>query len=311
MPGCHSTGASHSAYLSFQPCRAIPTGTVCGVRRVPFSAPVKGGVLGGWSVGEGRPVIVLHGGPGVSYEMVDGLMEELSAEFEVATFQQRGLAPSIGTGPFTIAQAVQDIAAVLDHLGWNRAMLVGHSWGGHLAFHAAVAIPERLSGVLSVDPLGAVGDGGEKDFHNEMLARMPEALRARVVELEAREEAGEGTEAEALESLTLVWPSYFARPERVMDLPPVAFSLSANAQLWADMQASLPGLEATLPSIGVPVGVLVGGLSPMPPDEAGLATATRIPAAWSHVEPEAGHFPWFEAPGCVLAAARRLAATSA
>ena len=145
MPGCHSTGASHSAYLSFQPCRAIPTGTVCGVRRVPFSAPVKGGVLGGWSVGEGRPVIVLHGGPGVSYEMVDGLMEELSAEFEVATFQQRGLAPSVGTGPFTIAQAVQDIAAVLDHLGWTRAMLVGHSWGGHLAFHASVAIPVRLS----------------------------------------------------------------------------------------------------------------------------------------------------------------------
>lgn len=304
-------GARHSAYRSFQPCEAISTSTVAGVRRVPFSAPVKGGVLGGWSVGEGRPVIVLHGGPGVSYELVDGLMEELSAGFAVATFQQRGLAPSIEAGPFTIAQAVQDIAAVLDHLGWDRAMLVGHSWGGHLAFHAAVAIPERLCSVLAVDPLGAVGDGGAKDFNAEMLARMPEALRARVAELEAREEAGEGTEAEALESLTLVWPSYFARPERVMDQPPVTFSLPANAQLWADLQVRLPELEATLPSIGLPVGVLVGGLSPMPPAEAGLATATRIPAAWSHVEPEAGHFPWFEAPGCVLAAARRLAAAQA
>jgi len=37
---------------------------------------------------------------------------------------------------------------------------MGHSWGGHLVFHAAAGISGRLAGVLSVDPLGAVGDGG-------------------------------------------------------------------------------------------------------------------------------------------------------
>jgi len=55
---------------------------------------------------------------------------------------------------------VADIAALLDGLGWDTAYLMGHSWGGHLVFHAAAGISERLAGVLSVDPLGAVGDGG-------------------------------------------------------------------------------------------------------------------------------------------------------
>ena len=68
--------------------------------------------------------------------------------------------PSTVTGEFTISEAVADIAAVLDGLGWDAAYVMGHSWGGHLVFHAAVAIPERIAGVLSVDPLGAVGDGG-------------------------------------------------------------------------------------------------------------------------------------------------------
>ena len=67
---------------------------------------------------------------------------------------------------------------MLDHLGWERAYVVGHSWGGRLAFHTAVSLPERLLGVLAIDPLGAAGDGAAAAFEAEMLARMPEQDRA-------------------------------------------------------------------------------------------------------------------------------------
>ena len=53
--------------------------------------------------------------------------------------------------------------------------------------------------------------------------------------------------------------------------------------------ARLPELESSLQAIRIPVGVLVGELSPMPPS-AGVDTADRIPGAWSHIEPGAGHF---------------------
>ena len=277
------------------------------MERTPFTVATESGELSGWVTGEGPRVLAIHGGPGMNYDYLDDAVTELAARYEVATFQQRGLAPSTEQGAFTVAEAVEDIAAVLDGLGWDTAYLVGHSWGGHLVFHAAVAIPARLAGVLSVDPLGAVGDGGAEAFGAEMIARVPEASRERARALDEKDTAGESTAEEELEGFALVWASYFADPQDAPPMPRVKFSQAASQGLWADLQARLPELESSLASISVPVGVLVGERSPMPPS-AGTGSAERIPGAWSHVEPGAGHFVWHEAPGCLLAAMDRLVA---
>jgi pimeloyl-ACP methyl ester carboxylesterase len=279
------------------------------MQREPFRAPTPSGDLVGWLTGSGPPVVALHGGPGLSLEYLDPVVEELAPEFRVATFQQRGLAPSTLSGPFTVAQAVADVAAVLDHLGWDRAYVVGHSWGGHLGFHVAHDLAPRLLGVLSLDPLGGVGDGGAKAFEAEMLARTPQADRDRAQEIDQQALAGQAAEPEAIESLRLFWPAYFADAAAAPDLPPTRISLEAYSGLVADLNARLPALEAGLPQIDVPLGVLVGARSPMPSEDAGFATARCIPGAWWVAVPDAGHFTWFEAPGCVLDAMRRLAAT--
>ena len=127
--------------------------------RETFQAPVAGGVLAGYIDGVGPPVLVLHGGPGLSVSIVDGLVADLVPAYRVATFQQRGIEPSVLDGEFTVDEAVADVGAVLDHLGWDTAYVVGSSWGGHLGFWVAGALPGRLRGMLAVDPLGAVGDG--------------------------------------------------------------------------------------------------------------------------------------------------------
>ncbi|MGH3497319.1 MAG: alpha/beta fold hydrolase [Nocardioidaceae bacterium] len=277
------------------------------MERRPFTAATTSGGLSGWVTGEGPRVLAIHGGPGMTYDYLDDAVAELAARYQVATFQQRGLGPSTEQGKFTITEAVADIAAVLDALGWETAFLMGHSWGGHLAFHAASGIPDRLLGALSVDPLGAVGDGGVQAFGAEMLARVPEADRERARVLDEKDTAGESTPEEGREAFSLFWASYFADPAAAPSMPRVEFSQSANQGLWADLQARLPELESSLASITVPFGVLVGELSPMPPS-AGTESADRIPGAWSHVELGAGHFVWYEAPGCLLAAMDRLVA---
>ncbi|MEP6651322.1 MAG: alpha/beta hydrolase [Lapillicoccus sp.] len=278
--------------------------------RIPFRAETVSGDLVGWVAGDGAPVIALHGGPGLPFAYLDPAVEEVAEEFRVATFQQRGLAPSTVLGPFTVDQAVADVAAVLDHLGWDRAYVLGHSWGGHLAFHVAHDLGPRLLGVLSIDPLGGVGDGAAEAFSAEMLARTPAAHRARAQELDQKDTAGEATEAEALEALRLVWPAYFADPAAAPAMPPIRANVDASHGLWSDLNVRLPALEVSLTDIAVPMGVLVGAASPMPPEEAGIATARRIPGAWWTAVPDAGHFTWFEAPGCVLDAMRRLASVS-
>ncbi|MEO6586288.1 MAG: hypothetical protein ABIN90_08310 [Knoellia sp.] len=75
-----------------------------------------------------------------------------------------------------------------------------------------MSIPQRLTGVLSVDPLGAVGDGGAEAFGAEMLARVPEASRERAHALDGRDTVGESTQEEAHEAMSLFWGSYFADP---------------------------------------------------------------------------------------------------
>ena len=163
-----------------------------------FAAPVPGGVLGGWRAGTGPRVLLLHGGPGLDFGYMDELAEELGDRFELAAYQQRGLAPSTTEGPFEVAREVADAVAVLDALDWDRAWVVGHSWGGHLLLHLMVAAPQRLQGGLAIDPLGGVGDGGAAIFEAQIIARTPEEDRRRAEELDARAMAGEGTSEESM-----------------------------------------------------------------------------------------------------------------
>ena len=276
------------------------------VARSSFRAVVKGGALEGWTAGDGPRVLLLHGGPGLSYEYLDGLANELGPGFLVAAFQQRGLAPSTVAGPFDVDTAVADVLGVLDLLQWDRAWVVGHSWGGHLLLHLLTTEASRLHGGLAVDPLGGVADGGWDAFDAEVVARTPEGHRHRAEELDERAMRGEGTPEDALESLRLFWPAYFASREQVMPLPSMRFSVDAYAGLIRAAREAMPWLEQALPRVATPVGCIAGARSPLPHEQAAAATVRSMPGAWLEVIEDAGHFPWFEQPGCVRTALKRL-----
>jgi pimeloyl-ACP methyl ester carboxylesterase len=240
------------------------------------------GNLRGWVRSNGpRGVLLLHGGPGICYDYLDALLPELDG-WTMACFQQRGLAPSTLEGPFDVSTAVADIESVLDVLGWDDAYLLGHSWGGHLGLHAACRLGRRVAGVLAVDPLGVVGDGGEEQFEAELLRRVPPEVRARVIELEDSED-----EAEADEELRLLWPAYFANPAAAPPFVSLPLSQAAFLGLWADQEVQRPSLEAALPSLTVPLGIVMGAESPMP-RSAGSDVVDLVPGAWLDVVSHAG-----------------------
>jgi pimeloyl-ACP methyl ester carboxylesterase len=274
--------------------------------REAFTVDATGGTLGGWVVGDGAPVLLLHGGPGLSYEYLEGLADELGTGFRIAAFQQRGLEPSTLAGPFTISQAIDDVIAVLDGLGWPQAVLVGHSWGGHLVLRTAAAHPDRVRGVLSVDPIGVVGDGGTAAFEAEMGARTPKAGRARAQALDESAMAGEGTTDDALEGLAIMWPAYFADPDNAPPMPPIRLSVEAYSGLIGEMGGGLDEVGAALATGSVPYGVVAGAASPIPWGQAARTTAELSSRAFLTVIPAAGHFPWLEVPGSVRTALQRL-----
>jgi len=272
-----------------------------------FTTHDDGPLIAGRRAGSGPPVLLLHGGPGLGFDYLRDLADELAEENDVAWYQQRGQEPSASERPYTVATDVGDARRVLDALGWQRAYVVGHSWGGHLALHVAEAMPERLLGVLAVDPLGPVGDGRWPEFDEEMFRRTPEPVRARARELDELSMTGQADDELALEGMRLVWPAYFADPERAPPMPELRMASERSAEMVPSIQAELPALEAGLPGIRVPVGFVHGSQSPMP---LGASTdgVERIPGAWLEVVDGAGHFVWVEAPGAVRNSLRRLTA---
>ena len=272
-----------------------------------FTTDGDGPVIGGLRAGSGPPVLLLHGGPGLGFDYLRDLADELAQENDVAWYQQRGLEPSATEGPYTVAADVDDARRVMDALGWERAYVVGHSWGGHLALHVAIAMPDRLLGMLAVDPLGAVGDGCWAAFDEEMFRRTPESMRARAREIDELAMAGDADGELALEGMRLVWPAYFADPGRAPPMSNVRLAPERSGQMLPSIRAELPALEEALPGIRVPAGFVHGARSPMP-IAASTDAAERIPGAWVEVIEGAGHFAWVEAPGAVGAALRRLTA---
>ncbi len=262
-----------------------------------FRARVLGGEVVGWVGGVGPEVLLLHGGP------VSNYLEPLAAEFRdgyrVATYQQRGLAPSTLAEPYDVATHLADVIAVLDHLGWERAIVGGHSWGGYLLLHLITTHRDRVAAALVVDPLGGVGDGGFPAFDDEMRRRTPPDEVERADLLDQRVMEGVATDAEALESLRIFWPAYFPSPDRAPAFPALQFSARLAGLTLQSAVDEMSGLESRLAGCRVPTTFVHGALSPMPL-AASAATAEVIgTAAQVVVVPDAAHFLWMDVPGCL------------
>jgi len=276
------------------------------VKSVSFEIPVDGGLLRGHRGGSGRPALLLHGGAAIP-DYLGECAAALDGLFETFRYTQRGTPPSGGVPPYTIETHVADAVAVLDRFGLERAWAIGHSWGGHLAMHLALAAPERLEGLLLIDPLGADASAfpeAEATMRRDLTPRQ----RARIEEIEQRRRDGRVTEAELVERFGLLWPRWFARPEEVELVPSrvgVQASIEVNRSIGEHFKRRT--LEAGLPDVALPALFVHGESDPMPL-HATQATAALIPGARVEAIPDCGHFPWLEQPAAFRAAVERLLA---
>ncbi|MDX6546503.1 MAG: hypothetical protein QOG33_53 [Gaiellales bacterium] len=274
----------------------------------PFTVEIGDGRLEGHRADEGRPALLLHGGPAVP-DYTGGCAAELEGLFATVRYTQRGTPPSTGGPPYTIETHIADAVAVLDGCGLDRAWAIGHSWGGHLALHLLLAHPERLLGVICIGPLGASASVfapmGEK-----MRAGLSDAQRARVDQIEARRREGLGDEADLAERFGLLWPQYFADPASAPPNPVARVgaecSIQTNASLMEHFRRGTlaDGLPSAAP---LPALFVHGELDPLPLS-ASTETAALMAAARVAIIPGCGHFPWLERPGETRAAIERMLA---
>jgi pimeloyl-ACP methyl ester carboxylesterase len=104
--------------------------------------------------GEGPDVVLIHGVTGdLSVWFLCRAMEVLGRSFRVTAYDLRGHGYSeVAASGYTSARQAGDLIALMDALEIDRAMLVGHSFGGVIATHAAVLYPDRIEAVVLSDP---------------------------------------------------------------------------------------------------------------------------------------------------------------
>jgi proline iminopeptidase len=106
-------------------------------------------------IGNGRPVIVLHGGPDFDTGYLLPDLDRLADTVRLIYYDQRGRGQSAaGVRPedVTLASDVADLDAVRAQFQLPSAALLGHSWGAVLALEYAVRHPTRVSHLILMNP---------------------------------------------------------------------------------------------------------------------------------------------------------------
>jgi pimeloyl-ACP methyl ester carboxylesterase len=123
--------------------------------------------------GEGPRLLFLNGS-GATIATTELLIKLFTGDFDTLVHDPRGLgASAVPTGPYEMADYAADALALLDHVGWDRARVVGVSFGGMVAQELAVTAPERVErlALLCTSPGGA----GGASYPLQELATLPEA----------------------------------------------------------------------------------------------------------------------------------------
>jgi 3-oxoadipate enol-lactonase len=98
--------------------------------------------------GEGEPVFLLFNGAGLRLSFWGEVATELARHGRVVRFDQRAVGGTRFDGPYTLESVAADARALLDLLGVQRVVAVGHAWGGRVAQVFARDEPERLKGLV-------------------------------------------------------------------------------------------------------------------------------------------------------------------
>lgn len=96
---------------------------------------------------DGPPVILLHGFPEFWWSWRHQIPELAALGRRVIALDMRGYNESgkpKGVEPYLIAHLTGDVKGLIEHLGYERAAVVGHDWGGGVAWAFALMHPERL-----------------------------------------------------------------------------------------------------------------------------------------------------------------------
>jgi proline iminopeptidase len=161
--------------------------------------------------GDGYPLIVLHGGPGLDHHMFGDYLDALTDRYRLLFVDQRaqGQSEKAPQETWTLPQMAADVGALARALHLDRYAVLGHSYGAFVALQHAVDHPGQAAQTIVSDGLPSVRFLSE--IERALESFVPVELREQVAASWARE-ATVQTEEEAAQLLHDQMPFHFANP---------------------------------------------------------------------------------------------------
>lgn len=192
----------------------------------------------------GAPRVALIHPLGLDGSVWQGVIDALEGRATLLTYDCRGHGTSRKyPGPFTPELFARDLAELLDHVGWNCAVVVGCSMGGVVAQAFAAGYPDRLRALGLIDTTAWYGVDAPRTWRERASNARANGLNG-MTEFQASRWFSDKFREKHADRVEAVKSIFLAN-----DLP----SYSATCEMLGDMD-----MRPALGTIGVPVAIVVG-----------------------------------------------------
>lgn len=261
-----------------KPLTVLPKGVTGPVFTMEEGYVDAGGVLIYYkAVGRGRPLLILHGGPGASHDYFLPYLLPLARSNRLVFIDERGSGRSQkleDPAAYTVDTMVEDVESVRQALGLGRVNLLGHSYGGVLAQAYALKYQRNLNRLVLCSTFHSTKEMNE--VFRRMKEKMAPELRERIDRLEQAGLYGHGKDYEknrySSDYMIAAWgEGYF--PYLYQQRPDPNYDPGANGNMAWDLYRAMWGSNGEfiidgnlasveyagrLPSIQTPTLITVG-----------------------------------------------------
>jgi pimeloyl-ACP methyl ester carboxylesterase len=231
-------------------------------------------------IGNGRPLLVLNGFAATSADWDPSFIHGLAASNELILLDNRGIGGSTDDGKaFDIARLADDVAHVVETLGFERTNVIGWSMGGFVAQTLALQHQDRVNKLilLSTDPGGADADLASPAVWSQLIdtSGTPDEQARRVLALLFPSDVAE---------------SFYRQFGDIVAAARARLSPELLNRQAAAMDAwHREGVGTRLREIKIPVLIATGSDDIVIPASNALKLVNAIPPAWLAQFPGGGH----------------------
>jgi proline iminopeptidase len=246
--------------------------------------------------GNAIPLVLVNGGPGLDhlYLHTSTAWDMLAQSRRVIFYDQRGngrSSPLKEGQSCTLADQIDDLDALRAHLGLQKMILLGSSWGGYLSMAYAARHAERVAGLILVDSSGPKWDE-KSDLDDKVYPEVVEREKSLEFAMEFGDKAAK--DQYNREDFSILFYSPEKRDAFLALLMPVKFNWEVNDAVSHDLARF--DLSPELPKFRFPTLVITGRFDMNVAPVFAYQMYRAIPGAQFTVFEKSGHFPFTEEP---------------